>query len=666
MRLVVAIAAFSLLAFGDWPSLLSVSAAPQQVYSITGKLVDPANRPIPGATVELRQGETVRQRTVSDPQGDWRFDTVAPGEYRVRVALAGFVTTEVAVSIGDAAPPPLLITMKVGAAWGVVLVEPNPVVDARIEAKRPLPNTAPAAPPAPAGGAGRGIAGGVAGVAGGVVTHELYSRDLHEIRRPDTASYADIEENRFRRVAEHPRSTFSTDVDTASYANVRRFLNEGRLPPVDAVRVEELINYFKYEYAAPRGDAPVAVTTEVGACPWNAKHKLALVGLHATPIQQDRTPPRNLTFLLDVSGSMTPDNRLPLIRTAMRMLVDSLRAEDRVSIVVYAGSSGVVLPPTAGDKKAVINSAIAELRAGGSTNGAAGIELAYDLASQNLVKGGINRVILATDGDFNVGVTSPGGLLRLIEEKRDRGIFLSVLGVGDNNLKDATMEMLADKGNGNYSYLDSLQEARRVLIAEAGSTLVTVAKDVKLQIEFNPRFVSAYRLVGYENRLLKKEDFNDDRKDAGEMGAGHTVTALYEVVPAGAPYPGGDVDPLKYQQPIDPPVKTVANTSTEMMNIKVRYKVPDGDSSRLIEIPVRESAQTMTRNLGFAAAVAEFGMLLRRSPFKGSATWQSAGSLAREHRGHDPDGYRAEFARLIDLASALDVRHTTSAPELRR
>jgi Ca-activated chloride channel family protein len=432
------------------------------------------------------------------------------------------------------------------------------------------------------------------------------------------------------------------------------------------VRIEELVNYFKYQYATPRGDAPVAVTTEVGACPWNPNHKLALVGLHANPIQQDRTPPRNLTFLLDVSGSMTPENRLPLIRTAMRMLVDSLRSEDRVAIVVYAGSSGVVLKPTSGEKKAVINSAIAELRAGGSTNGAAGIELAYNLASENFVKSGINRVILATDGDFNVGITSREALLRLIEEKRERGIFLSVLGVGDDNLKDSTMEMLADKGNGNYSYLDSLQEARRVLIAEAGATLVAVAKDVKVQIEFNPRFVSAYRLVGYENRLLKKEDFNNDRKDAGEMGAGHAVTALYEIVPAGAPFPGGDVDPLKYQRPVEQPARVVANNSTEMMNVKVRYKAPEGDTSSLIEIPIPESTQRMTANLGFAAAVAEFGMLLRRSPFKGAATWQTAAALAREHRGDDPDGYRAELARLIDLASALDVRHTTSLPELRK
>ena len=620
-----------------------------QSQTLTGKVVDPANASIPGVLVELLQGNVVRQQTTSDVNGDWKFAQVPAGTYRVRMTLAGFVTTESVVSVTSDPPKPLLTILKVGAVAETVTVQGSPSIESRQSSI--------------AGGYASGSGRGV-GISAG--EYRSVTADGRMPLPSDTASYAEIEENRFRRVSEHPLSTFSIDVDTASYANVRRFLNEGQLPPADAVRIEELINYFKYDYPAPRGDAPVAVTTEVAACPWNTKHKPALVGLRATPIRQERTPPRNLTFLLDVSGSMTPENRLPLIKTAMRMLVDTLREEDRVAIVVYAGSSGVVLRPTAGDKKAVINGAIAELRAGGSTNGAAGIELAYTLASEHFVKGGINRVILATDGDFNVGVTSRDALLRLIEEKRDRGIFLSVLGVGDDNLKDSTMEMLADKGNGNYSYLDSLQEGRRVLIAEAGSTLVTVAKDVKLQIEFNPRFVGAYRLVGYENRLLRKEDFNNDRKDAGEMGAGHAVTALYEIVPAGEAVLNGDVDPLKYQQAADPPARTIATNATELMNIKVRYKAPDADVSKLLEFPVRESALKMTPNLGFAAAVAEFGMLLRRSEFKGSASWQDTLSLAREHRGSDADGYRAEFIRLIDLASALDVRRTSSISDVRR
>jgi len=481
-----------------------------------------------------------------------------------------------------------------------------------------------------------------------------------------TATYAAIEENRFRSVDEHPLSTFSIDVDTASYANVRRFLNEGRLPPPDAVRVEEMLNYFKYDYPAPRGDAPVAVTTEVAPCPWNSGSRLALIGVRAAPIRQERTPPRNLTFLLDVSGSMMPPTRLPLVKAAMKMLVDTLRAEDRVAIVVYAGASGVVLKGTPGDRKPEILGALDRLQAGGSTNGAAGIQLAYDLAAENFAAGGVNRLILATDGDFNVGITSRPDLMRLIEEKRERGIFLSVLGVGDDNLQDATMEMLADRGNGNYSYLDSVQEARRVLIAEAASTLVTVAKDVKLQIEFNPRFVSAYRLIGYENRVLRKEDFNNDRKDAGEMGAGHTVTALYEIVPPGQHVPGPSVDPLKYQTADPPPPKATSTNTTELMTIKVRYKTPDGDASRLLEFPVRDTAPRMTANVGFAAAVAEFGMLLRRSDYRGSAAWPHVASLAREQRGADSDGYRAEFVRLVDVAAALDTRTSLTSPDVRR
>ena len=656
MRILAPLLVFCLLTVA-YPASLERGASPLQTQNITGRVVDPANQPIPGVAVELRQGEVVRRRTTSNATGDFRFETVPSGEYRVRFSLAGFVTTEAALTVGTEAPKPVLVTLKVGARSEIVDVQgqspaiPGGVLGGVVGG---LPN----APPPPAAAAHPTANRAVA-------AEQFASRHLREIYPPDTASYAEITENRFRRLTEHPLSTFSADVDTASYANVRRFLNEGRLPPADAVRIEELVNYFKYDYAAPRDGVPVAITTELAPAPWNPKHRLALIGLRSTPIESDRIPPRNLTFLLDVSGSMMPENRLPLVKTAMRMLVDTLRPEDRVAIVVYASGTGVVLQPTAGDRKAVINAAIADLRAGGSTNGAGGIALAYNLASEHFAKDGINRVILATDGDFNVGITSREALTRLIEEKRERGIFLSVLGVGDNNLKDSTMEMLADKGNGNYSYLDSLQEARRVLIAEAGSTLVTVAKDVKLQVEFNPNFVTAYRLIGYENRLLRKEDFNNDRKDAGEMGAGHVVTALYEIVPAGEPVPPGAVDPLKYQQPVEPPARTIATNSTELMNIKVRYKAPDGDASRLLEFPVREAGQKRTSNLGFAAAVAQFGMLLRRSEFKGDATWQSTIALAREHRGSDPDGYRAEFIRLIDLASALDVRRT-EITQLRR
>jgi Ca-activated chloride channel homolog len=356
-------------------------------------------------------------------------------------------------------------------------------------------------------------------------------------------------------------------------------------------------------------------------------------------------------FLLDVSGSMAPPDRLPLVQAAMRLLVDTLTPRDRVAIVVYAGASGLVLPSTSGDRKADIHRALDALQAGGSTNGGAGIQLAYDTAAEAFIDGGINRVILATDGDFNVGVTSQGELVRLIERQRERGIFLSVLGVGDDNLNDSTMEKLAGRGNGNYAYLDTLDEARRVLVAEASSTLVTVAKDVKVQVEFNPRHVAAYRLVGYENRVLAREDFNDDRKDAGDMGAGHTVTALYEIVPAGEPVPGAPpVDPLRYQ---DAPKANAASSSDELMTVKLRYKAPDGNDSRLLTHAVRNRAGEPSATIGFAAAVAQFGMLLRGSEFKGTATWTAVQEQARRSRGDDPDGYRAEFIRLVDLAAAL-------------
>ena len=680
MRVVAALVVFTALVAGS--SSQGVvgeygAASAVQGRTLTGTVVDPAGGPIPGVAAELRRGTDVLSRTTTNRNGTWKFENVPAGDLRVRLTMAGFTTTEVAFKVGKADPSPVRVVLKVGA-----ISETVTVISAGETSREKTSHSGisggvvggvvaglPAAPP-PSGAAAQQAGGATPPGAASPVPpppHHVFpgQRYVPDPHARETASYAPIVESPFRGVTEYPLSTFSVDVDTASYANVRRFLNEGRLPPADAVRIEELVNYFKYDYPAPHGDAPVSITTEVAACPWNEKHKLALVGLRSKPIDIGETPPRNLTFLLDVSGSMMPANRLPLVKTAMQMLVDTLRPQDRVGIVVYAGESGIALKPTSGDKKAVINRAIEALTAGGSTNGASGIRVAYDLASENFVTDGVNRVILATDGDFNVGVTSHADLTRLIEAKRERGIFLSVLGVGESNLKDSTMEMLADKGNGNYSYLDSVQEARRVLIAEAGATLVTVAKDVKLQIEFNPRFAAAYRLVGYENRILRKEDFNNDRKDAGEMGAGHTVTALYEIVPAGQPVPNGGVDPLKYQKPVNPPAATIATNSTELMNIKVRYKTPQGETSKLLEVPVRDSGRPMTSNLGFAASVAEFGLLVRRSDFRGAATWQQALSLAREHRGPDPDGYRAEFVRLVDLAAALDARREHTS-ELRR
>ena len=592
-------------------------------------------------------GARVERTTFTDAGGRFRFDNVAEGSYEIRAFMTGFPSVSMRVVVVKDRPIPAVRLAFVGPSPNVASAAKDTA--ARRSESAPAPPL-PSTRPVESLGAGRG---------GGHAYGQMMARQAGDF---NTEAYDKIDENRFHRVGDDPLSTFSIDVDTASYSNVRRFLNQGTLPPADAVRVEELINYFRFPYRDSQDGAPFSVTTEVSACPWNPRHRLALIGLQARRMSSERTPPRNLVFLLDVSGSMTSADKLPLVKTAMRMLADTLNPADRVAIVVYAGASGLVLPSTPGDRKADIQKAIADLQPGGSTNGAAGIQLAYDVASQAFLKGGINRVILATDGDFNVGVTSQGELVRLIEEKREKGIFLSVLGVGTGNLKDSTMEKLADKGNGNYAYLDSLHEARRVLIAEAGATLITVAKDVKIQVEFNPRAVGAYKLIGYENRILQHQDFNNDKKDAGEIGAGHTVTALYEIIPPGEPIEGGSVDPLKYQEV---PKTNAAAKSDELMTVKLRYKQPDGDTSQLMSVAVRDRAGELTPNLGFASAVAEFGMLLRKSEFKGQATWQTAQDLARRYRGDDPDGYRAEFVRLLELASALDAQNLTS-PQSRR
>jgi Ca-activated chloride channel homolog len=463
----------------------------------------------------------------------------------------------------------------------------------------------------------------------------------------NTEGYAAVNENGFKIVKNNPLSTFSIDVDNASYSNIRRFINMGELPPPDAVRIEEMINYFKYSYPEPNGEHPFSVYTELAVCPWNQKHQLLQVGLRGKSIDKSSLPPSNLVFLLDVSGSMEDPNKLPLLKSAFGMLVNELRPQDHVAIVVYAGAAGLVLESTPGSRKELIMRAIDNLHAGGSTAGGEGLKLAYVQADKNFVKGGNNRIILATDGDFNVGESSNGGMERLVEEKRELGIFITVLGFGMGNVKDDKMEIIADKGNGNYAYIDNLQEARRVLVREFGGTLFTIAKDVKFQIEFNPSEVESYRLLGYENRLLNDEDFNDDKKDAGEMGSGHNVTALYELIPSGSDEMLPSIDPLKYQKSDFNPGRSNNN---EYLTIKLRYKKPDGVTSMLLEQsvkgPVRE-IYSSSENLRFAAAISEFGMILRKSEFKGNATLDSAVSLANSARGEDEDGYRAEFIRLI-------------------
>ncbi len=502
-------------------------------------------------------------------------------------------------------------------------------------------------------GTGSGYGRGSYGSASGA----LMGASLSGIRLADeggnTDAYAHQAENDFRSVQVAPLSTFSVDVDTASYSNVRSFIAEHTLPPVDAVRVEELINYFPYQYQAPHAVHPFAAKVEVASCPWQVPHRLVRIGIKARDINRAQRPASNLVFLIDVSGSMMPDNRLPLLKRGLRMLVESLDARDHVSMVVYAGSSGMVLPPTSGDQHATILAALDKLEAGGSTNGAAGIRLAYELASKQFITGGSNRVVLATDGDFNVGTTSEGELVRLIEKEAKSGVYLSVLGFGKGNLKDSTMEKLADRGNGNYAYVDTLQEARKVLVEQMTGTLITVAKDVKLQIEFNPNLVAAYRQIGYEDRQLRDEDFRYDKFDAGDIGAGHTVTALFEVVPVGVPNKLAVVDPLKYRAP----APLVAGTDpNELATVKIRYKPPAGDVSTVSSFTVKNDSRSWNQasvDYRFAAAVAEMGMLLRGSKNRAGATWASELALARSAVGEDRDGYRAEMIRLSEEASKL-------------
>ncbi len=591
---------------------LAVVSAQSSLGNIRGIVHDPAGGIIPGVQVGLSgAGAPGGRSAITDASGQFAFAGVAPGRYIVTAALAGFTTASVKADVQAGATLELSLSLAVASLAETVTVT----------AESPGINTH----------ASRGRASDFTAVGF------------------NTEAYDRISDNEWIEVSDRPLSTFSTDVDTASYSNVRRFLNQGQAPPQDAVRIEELINYFTFNYPEPRDGAPIAVTTAMGGCPWNASHRLALIGIQARRIDASQMPPRNLVFLIDVSGSMFEPNKLPLVKASLAMLAPNLTDKDRVAIVVYAGNTGLVLPSTSGGDTPAILDALYRLEAGGSTNGGDGLILAYKVAQQHFIAGGVNRVILATDGDFNVGVTDQGSLLRLIEDKRRSGVALSVLGFGMGNVKDSTMEKLADAGNGNYSYIDSLSEAQKVLVEQAGGTLVTVAKDVKLQVEFNPRAVAAYRLIGYENRLLKDQDFNNDQKDAGDMGAGHSVTALYELVPAGQSFDVPSIDPLKYQRPAVP---SRASSRDEAMTVKIRYKQPDADTSALMTVAVGSGA-TPSAEIGFAAAVAEFGMLLRNSAFKGSASYRQVLALARQFKGEDRHGHRAEFIRLVGAAEGV-------------
>lgn len=615
------------------PALLIMLAfRPVKSFTVSGIVSDETGVPLPGVSIFVKG-----TRTGVSASYDGSYKITVPNSNSVLVySGAGLETKE--EKVGGRTIINVTIKRMVLTGTEVVVT----ALGIKKQRKELSYNVAP-------------LAGKVAGVNIQGDMGNYYTKDEEGLIDYNREGYDHIVENKFLKVTDNPLSTFSIDVDAASYSNVRRFLNQGQLPPTGAVRIEEMVNYFHYEYPQPKNDDPFSINTEISDCPWNKDNKLVLIGLQGKKIPTENLPASNLVFLIDVSGSMYDANKLPLVKASMKMLVDQLREQDKISMVVYAGAAGLVLAPTSGFEKTKIKDAIDKLEAGGSTAGGAGIKLAYKTAQENFVKGGNNRVILCTDGDFNVGESSDDAMERLIENERKSGVFLTVLGYGMGNYQDAKMQKLADKGNGNHAYIDGITEAKKVLVNEFGGTLFTIAKDVKLQIEFNPAKVQGYRLIGYENRMLAKEDFNDDKKDAGELGSGHTVTALYEVIPVGVESDFlKEVDPLKYQKNVTPFSKSSHND--EIMTVKFRYKAPDGDVSKLIEHPVLDKQIPVAKtseNFRFAASVAQFGMLLRNSEFRSDASYSSVLNLARKAKGADEEGYRSEFIRLAESAQLL-------------
>jgi len=599
---------------------------------------DEAGAPVARAQVQV-VGTALS--TLTDTAGVYLLPAVPAGPVTVRATRAGYRPAESAGTLRPGGRLTLNFTLAGANRRDQVANQP---------ADRELRNERAAKSKAlPVAEADMLRAPAAAGVSGGVPSGVEPWRWQRE--PGNTENYNAFNENRFLTALTTPVSTFSIDVDAASYSNVRRFLSQGVLPPVDAVRLEELVNYFPYRYPDHIGRHPFAISTEVGPCPWAPDHRLVRIGLQARRVPTDELPPSNLVFLIDVSGSMQSPDKLPLVKQAFRALVKELRAQDRVAIVVYAGAAGLVLPPTSGGDRATILEAIDRLEAGGSTAGGAGIRLAYDVAREHFNREGNNRVILATDGDFNVGVSSDAEMVRLVEQRREEGTFLTVLGFGTGNLKDSKMEQMADKGNGHYAYIDSFREAQKVFVQEFGGTLFTVAKDVKIQVELNPAKVRSYRLLGYENRLLNREDFADDRKDAGELGSGHSVTALYEVVPVGAKAVAAGDDSLTYQEVS---VRPEARRSDELLTVRVRYKDPQGSVSRLLETPVKDRSRGQaSEDMRFASAVAGFALLLRDSEHRGQSSFDQVLALARSARGADENGYRGEFIGLVETAKTL-------------
>ena len=617
--------------------IFSISVNAQERI-ISGKVIDETGSALIGVNISVKGSS---QNTVSDVNGKYSIK-VATKDAILQFSFVGFVTQNIKVKEKKT----INVTLKedIKSLQEVIVSENDVMPQGRVVGVSVSSNVKTKAKMSAAGGT--------------YATHMMPAPAMPPRMAPEEISgneeYKSEKEIGFKATDKDPQTTFSIDVDRAAYTNVRRFIMQnGQLPPKDAVRIEEMINYFDYNYAQPKGKDPINIETEISDSPWNKGLKILHIGLQAKTIPTDNLPTSNLVFLIDVSGSMSDPNKLPLVKTAFKLLTDQLREKDKVAIVVYAGAAGLVLPPTSGKEKNKIKDALDNLSAGGSTAGGAGIELAYKTAFENFVKDGNNRVILATDGDFNVGVSSNDDLEKLVENKRKSGIFLSVLGFGMGNYKDSKMEILSDKGNGNYAYIDNLLEAEKVFVKEFGGTLFTVAKDVKLQLEFNPKYVKAYRLIGYENRVLANEDFKNDAKDAGEMGSGHTVTAIYEIIPAGvesAFLP----DKLKYQQLTN---TVVGTNSNEVCTVKIRYKQPDEDKSVQMETVVKDTNNALDKtseNFRFSVAVAEFGLLLRNSDFKGSANYEQIENLAKNAIGKDVEGYRAEFLRLVKTAKLLD------------
>lgn len=640
-----------------WMTSIALMSAMNNGGAIRGVVTDNNDEPVMGAVLQISTGKAIKGKTVTDKDGRYIIKALPADRYDITVRHLGFkehITkgivvspdkhTEVNIKLEPSSTTmleeiaivdykvPLIDKFQNGSSAPVILKDEVNVSPRRRTAQMTMAETLR-----------RGHRKNIQ------FTPPVYYN-------PSRESYKKEKENDFMSVAANPLSTMSVDVDRASYSNIRRFLQNGQLPPADAVRIEEMVNYFDYNYPQPQGEQPIAIVTEITDCPWQPQHRLVHIGMQARSIDIEKLPASNLVFLVDVSGSMAEENKLPLVKQSLKLLAQNLRAKDKLAIVVYAGNAGLVLPPTPGTDKETIFDVLDRLSAGGSTAGGEGIKLAYKVALQNYIHGGNNRIILATDGDFNVGVSSDNELETLITKEREKGIYLTCLGYGMGNYKDSKMEVLADKGNGNYAYIDNIEEAKKTLGKEFGGTVFTVAKDVKAQIEFNPARVQAYRLVGYENRLLNEEDFKDDRKDAGDMGSGHSVTIIYEVIPVGVKSRKiRPVSDLKYQPTMQG--KDFMPASSELATIKFRYKKPNGKTSMEMAHVIQGQAHNIYQadpNARFAASVAMFGMLLRRSEYKGTANYDKVLGLATAAKGEDAEKYRSEFISLVKKARALD------------